>query len=219
MAAKLPEKYRYIVIEGPIGAGKTSLARVMSERMGGSAMLEDPDSNPFLPGFYQDRARYALPTQLFFLFQRANQVRALKQPDLFSGLTIADFMLDKDLLFARLTLNDDEFALYRQVYAQLKPQAPDPDLVIYLQASTETLIERVRRRGVAYERDIPDDYLARLAETYARFFYQYNASPVLIVNSENLNFVDQPGDFALLLQRVAAMRGPREFFSMGSSDR
>jgi len=216
MTAKLPEKYRYIVIEGPIGAGKTSLAHVMSERVGGSALLEDPDSNPFLPGFYQDRARYALPTQLFFLFQRANQVRALKQPDLFSGLTIADFMLDKDLLFARLTLNDDEFALYRQVYAQLKPQAPVPDLVIYLQASTGTLIERVRRRGVPYERSIPDDYLARLAETYARFFYQYDASPVLIVNSDNLNFVDQPGDFALLLQRVAAMRGPREFFSMGS---
>jgi len=216
MTAKLPEKYRYIVIEGPIGAGKTSLAHVMSERVGGSALLEDPDSNPFLPGFYQDRARYALPTQLFFLFQRANQLRALKQPDLFSGLTIADFMLDKDLLFARLTLNDDEFALYRQVYAQLQPQAPVPDLVIYLQASTETLIERVRRRGVPYERSIPDDYLARLAESYARFFYQYDASPVLIVNSDNLNFVDQPGDFALLLQRVAAMRGPREFFSMGS---
>jgi deoxyguanosine kinase len=216
MTAKLPEKYRYIVIEGPIGAGKTSLSHVMSERAGGSALLEDPDSNPFLPGFYQDRVRYALPTQLFFLFQRANQVRALKQTDLFSGLTIADFMLDKDLLFARLTLNDDEFALYRQVYAQLKPQAPVPDLVIYLQASTETLIERVRRRGVPYERSIPDDYLARLAESYARFFYQYDAAPVLIVNSDNLNFVDQPGDFALLLQRVAAMRGPREFFSMGS---
>ena len=216
MTAKFPEKYRYIVIEGPIGAGKTSLARVMSERAGGSALLEDPDSNPFLPGFYHDRTRYALPTQLFFLFQRANQLRALKQPDLISGLTIADFMLDKDLLFARHTLNDDEFALYRQVYAQLKPQAPVPDLVIYLQASTETLIERVRRRGVPYERSIPDDYLARLAESYARFFYQYDASPVLIVNSDNLNFVDQPGDYDLLLQRVAAMRGPREFFSMGS---
>jgi deoxyadenosine/deoxycytidine kinase len=216
MNVKLPEKYRYIVIEGPIGAGKTSLARVMSERTGGRALLEDPDANPFLPGFYQDRARYALPTQLYFLFQRANQVRALSQADLFSGPAIADFMLDKDHLFARLTLNDDEFALYRQVYAQLKPQAPVPDLVIYLQASAEKLIERVRRRGVSYERDIPDEYLVQLAETYARFFYQFDAAPVLIVNSDHLNFVDQPGDFDLLLRRMAGIRGPREFFSMGN---
>jgi len=216
MSAKLPDKYRYVVIEGPIGAGKTSLARVMSERTGGLALLEDPDANPFLPRFYQDRARYALPTQLYFLFHRATQVRALSQPDLFAGLTVADFMIDRDSLFARLTLNDDEFALYRQVYAQLKPQAPAPDLVIYLQASPETLIERVQRRGVAYERDIPDEYLVRLAETYARFFYQYDAAPVLTVNSENLNFVDQPGDFDLLLSRINAMRGPREFFSLGA---
>ena len=216
MSAKLPDKYRYIVVEGPIGAGKTSLARVMSERTGGMALLEDPDANPFLPRFYQDRARYALPTQLYFLFHRATQVRALSQPDLFAGLTVADFMIDKDSLFARLTLNDDEFELYRQVYAHLKPQAPAPDLVIYLQASPETLVERVQRRGVAYERGIPDEYLVRLVELYARFFYQYDAAPVLTVNSENLNFVDQPGDFDLLLRRMIEMRGPREFFSMGS---
>jgi len=216
MTARPPEKYRYIVVEGPIGAGKTSLARVMSERTGGAALLEDPDANPFLPGFYQDRARYALPTQLYFLFQRATQVRALSQPDLFARLTVADFMMDKDPLFARLTLNDDEFALYEKVYAQLKPQAPAPDLVIYLQARPETLVERVRRRGLAYERSIPDEYLVRLAESYARFFHQYDAAPVLTVNSEHLNFVGQPADFDLLLSRIAGMRGPREFFSMGS---
>jgi deoxyguanosine kinase len=216
MTAKLPEKYRYIVVEGPIGAGKTTLARVLSERTGGMPLLEEPDANPFLPRFYQDRARHALPTQLYFLFQRVTQVRALSQPDLFAGVTIADFMIDKDSLFARLTLNDDEFALYRQVYAHLKPQAPAPDLVIYLQAPPETLIERVKRRNVAYERDIPEEYLVRLAETYARFFYQYDASPVLTVNSEHLNFADHPGDLDLLMDRVSAMRGPREFFSMGN---
>ena len=164
MSAKFPARYRYIVVEGPIGAGKTSLARVMGERAGGLALLEDPDSNPFLPGFYQDRARYALPAQLYFLFQRAAKVRALSQPDLFAGLTVADFMIDKDALFARVTLSDDEFALYRQVWTQLKPQAPVPDLVIYLQASPETLVERVRRRGVAYDAELLAEVRRRLGE-------------------------------------------------------
>lgn len=213
---RLPEKYRYVVVEGPIGAGKTSLARVMGERSGSSLLLEEPDANPFLPGFYQDRARYALPTQLYFLFQRTRQVRALSQSDLFTTGTISDFMLEKDPLFARVTLTDDELTLYDQVYASLKPQAPSPDLVIYLQASPGTLVERVRHRGVAYERGISDEYLVQLAETYARFFYQYEAAPVLIVNSDHLNFVDQPGDLDLLLERIHAMRGPREFFNLGN---
>jgi deoxyadenosine/deoxycytidine kinase len=211
----LPEKYRYIAVEGPIGAGKTSLARMLAECSGSAALLEDPDANPFLPGFYQDSARYALPTQLFFLFQRLNQVRELDQADLFRRITVADFILDKDPLFARLTLNDDELRLYQEIYTQLRPRAATPDLVIYLQASTETLIERVRRRDVRYERTISEEYLLRLAETYARFFYQYDAAPVLIVNSEHLNFVDSPPHFDLLLERINAMRGVREFFSLG----
>jgi deoxyadenosine/deoxycytidine kinase len=212
---QLPEKYRYIVVEGPIGAGKTSLARMLADKIGSTPLLEDPGANPFLPGFYADNARYALPAQLFFLFQRINQVRDLNQADLFKRATVSDFMLDKDLLFARLTLNDDELGLYQQIYTHMKPQAAVPDLVIYLQASTETLIERVRRRAVNYERAISEEYLLRLAEAYARFFYQYDAAPVLIVNSDNLNFVDTPADFDLLLQRIAAMRGAREFFSLG----
>ena len=211
----LPEKYRYIVVEGPIGAGKTSLARKLAEKSGSTPLLEDPGANPFLPGFYTDNARYALPTQLFFLFQRINQVRDLGQADLFRRATVADFILDKDPLFARLTLNDDELSLYQQIYTQMKPQAAVPDLVIYLQASTETLIERVKRRAVSYERTISEDYLLKLAESYARFFYQYDAAPVLIVNSEHLNFVDAPADFDLLLERIAAMRGARDFFSLG----
>ena len=177
--------------------------------------LEDPGANPFLPGFYQDPARYALPVQLFFMFQRIDQVRDLTQADMFKHATIADFMLDKDPLFARLTLNDDELRLYQQIYAQVKPQTTSPDLVIYLQASVETLVERVKRRAINYERAISEDYLVKLAESYARFFYQYDGAPVLIVNSEHLNFVDTPADFDLLLQRIAAMRGNREFFSLG----
>ncbi|MGB7540698.1 MAG: deoxynucleoside kinase [Burkholderiales bacterium] len=208
-------KYRYIVVEGPIGVGKTSLARRLAERLHSGLLLERPEQNPFLPRFYQDMPRHALPTQLFFLFQRIGQLRELAQMDLFNRVTVSDFLLEKDPLFARLTLSGDELHLYQQIFDTLKPQAPAPDLVIYLQAQPATLYERVRRRAVEFERPITAEYLAALADSYSRFFYHYNGSPVLIVNSERLNFVRQDSDLELLIQRVGAMRGNREFFNWG----
>ncbi|MDB5902665.1 MAG: deoxynucleoside kinase [Betaproteobacteria bacterium] len=213
---KLPDKYRYIVVEGPIGVGKTTLARAISEASGAALMLEDPDANPFLQRFYENPDRYALPTQLFFLFQRIDQLAALNQSDLFRRASVCDFMLEKDPLFARLNLKDEELKLYEQIYDHLKPQAPAPDLVVYLQATPETLIERVHKRGLDYEKSMSDAYLVGLAESYTRFFYQYAGAPLLIVNSDRLNFVESQADLELLMERIAAMRGPREFFSLGA---
>jgi deoxyadenosine/deoxycytidine kinase len=207
--------YRHVVVEGPIGAGKTSLARRLAETWGGELLLETPGDNPFLPLFYKDMRRYALPTQLSFLFKRTEQLRSLAQPGLFSPLTVSDFLLDKDPLFARLNLEDAEYGLYRTVFNMLAPESPLPDLVIYLQAPLPSLIDRLRRRGVTYEQDMDPEYLGRLAEGYSRFFHQYDAAPVLIVNSNKLNFVDDDEAFAMLLNRISQMRGPREFFSRG----
>jgi deoxyadenosine/deoxycytidine kinase len=206
-------KHRYIVVEGPIGCGKTSLANRLAQRMGASVLLEDPASNPFLPQFYRDMRRYALPTQLFFLFQRVQQLEGLKQPDLFARPTISDFALAKDPLFARMTLDDAEYQLYIRIHDHVKPQVPTPDLVIYLQASVNTLVARVKRRGHAIESGIDEDYLRKLSDAYTRYFYEYNESPLLIVNSERLNFVDKPEHLDLLIERIEAMRGGREFFN------
>ena len=208
-------KYHYVVVEGPIGVGKTSLARRLAGRLRANVVLERPEQNPFLPRFYEDTTRFALPTQLFFLFQRIGQLRELAQMDLFNRVTVCDFLLEKDPLFARLTLSGDELHLYQQIFDSLKPQAPRPDLVIYLQAQPATLYERVRRRGVEFERLISAEYLALLADSYTRFFHHFSASPVLVVNSEKLNFVSEEHDLDLLIERIGSMRGSREFFNWG----
>lgn len=204
---------RYIAVEGPIGVGKTSLAERLAERLGGRALLEEPEKNPFLPAFYRSMRRHALATQLQFLFDRLKQVAELRNRELGGDLTVADFLLDKDPLFAQLTLEDREYELYRRIFDYLGIQAPVPDLVIYLQAPAEQLLERVQRRGLKMERKIGEDYLKRVADAYTQFFYRYDAAPLMIVNSSNLNFVDSQRDFDLLVEQLGRMRGPREFFN------
>jgi deoxyadenosine/deoxycytidine kinase len=206
---------RHIVVEGPIGVGKTSLARRLAGHLEAQLLLEQPELNPFLSRFYQDQQRFALQTQLFFLFQRLDQLRELSQPDFFTRTVVADYLLEKDPLFALLTLSEDEYTLYRKIYDHISPQTASPDLVIYLQARPETLIARVRKRGIDMERKISDAYLTVLAESYTRFFHNYDAAPVMVVNSENLNFVDKDDDFHLLVQRIESMRGHREYFNRG----
>lgn len=209
------DQYKYIVVEGPIGVGKTTLARKLADVFSAQTLLELPQENPFLEKFYRDSARFALPAQMFFLFQRISQLRDLAQTDLFNAPVVSDFLLDKDPLFARLTLGDDELNLYQQLYDHLRPQAPRPDLVIYLQAEPEILIERVKKRGVPMETGISETYLRRLCESYSRFFYHYDAAPLLIINTEHLNPIVRDEDFTLLLTRIKNMRGKREFFSLG----
>jgi deoxyguanosine kinase len=212
-AMTIPEKYRYIVVEGPIAVGKTSLARMLAQRLSAHLMLEDAQSNPFLERFYRSPERYAFATQMFFLFQRTLQASELKQRDLFDVPTVSDFLMDKDALFARMNLADDEFELYQRLFQFMEPRTAVPDLVIYLQAPADTLIERVNRRGWSVERPIREEYLRQVADVYADYFYNYDASPLLIVNTENLNFVDNPKDFELLLERIRNLRSQREFFN------
>lgn len=203
----------YIVIEGPIGVGKTTLARRLAETFGSELMLEGADENPFLERFYRNPKEAALPTQLYFLFQRARQIQGLRQADLFEPVRVADFLMEKDRLFAGLTLADEELALYEQVYAQMTLDIPRPDLVIYLQAPVEILLQRIARRGITYEQPIEPTYLQHLADAYTRFFHHYDAAPLLIVNAAEIDFANSDRDYQQLLERIRGARSGRHYFN------
>jgi deoxyguanosine kinase len=204
---------RFIVVEGPIGVGKTSLAKRMAQQLGGELVLEQADENPFLERFYRNPKAGALPAQLFFLFQRARQLESLNQQDLFAPVRVGDYLLDKDRLFARLTLDNQEYGLYEQVYDKLAIAAPVPDLVIYLQAPVDVLLERIARRGIRYEQQIERAYLEKLLEAYARYFHEYSASPLLIVNAAQVDFVNNDRDYDQLIEQVLRTKRGRHYFN------
>jgi deoxyguanosine kinase len=207
------ERFRHIAIEGPIGVGKSSLARRLAAHLGAELLLERPQDNPFLERFYADMPGYALQVQLAFLFQRVKLVQALSQPGMFAQAVVSDFVFAKDALFARLNLSDEEHRLYAQMHAQLAPQVPEPDLVIWLQAGPQALLQRIRERGIGMEQRIDEAYLQRVCDAYVEYFHAYDAAPVFAVGTEHFNPVDREGDFALLVERLAAFRGRREFFN------
>ncbi len=210
---KKAEAPGFIVIEGPIGVGKTTLANKLSTSFGGDLLLEAADENPFLEKFYSDPRAAALPTQLFFLLQRARQLKAMKQEDMFNPVRVADFLIEKDRLFAELTLDADELDLYEQVYANLTIDIPQPDLVVYLQAPVEVLLERIQKRGLKHERYIETAYLQRLCDSYIQFFYRYNEAPLLIVNAADIDFANNDADYQLLHQQIIEVQSGRHYFN------
>ncbi|MBQ0755426.1 MAG: deoxynucleoside kinase [Gammaproteobacteria bacterium] len=204
---------RFIAVEGAIGVGKTTLAHRLAETFNYQVLLERPQENPFLERFYQDPKRYALQTQLFFLFQRAEQLRDARQEDLFTDVKVSDFLIDKDKLFAEVTLDEDEYKLYQNVYQHMTFDAPTPDLVIYLQAPSDVLLQRIQQRGVASERDINGAYLDRLNDAYARFFHFYDRSPLLIINSTDIDIVNREEDYQQLVDYALDIRSGRHYFN------
>jgi deoxyguanosine kinase len=205
--------HKYLVVEGPIGVGKTSLARRLAASLSAQLVLEQAAQNPFLERFYKNPRAGALPAQLYFLLQRAQQLAALKQADLFAPTRVADYLFEKDRLFARVTLDDAEYALYEQLYAKLDIQVPKPDLVVYLQAPVDVLQERILRRGVDYEQYIERQYLERLNEAYARFFHEFDGAPLLIVNAASIDPIANQRDYDELLAAIKRMTRGRLYYN------
>ncbi len=208
-----PAPPRYIAVEGPIGAGKTSLAKRLAESLSADLIEEEVWDNPFLERFYKDGASAALPAQMFFLFARARQMEELRQTDLFTSVRVSDYLFAKDQLFAELNLTPEELSLYGQVVDSLKVDAPVPDLVIYLQASVDALMDRIARRGVSYERAIDRRYLEKLTDAYARFFHEYNDGPLLIVNVSQIDPINNDGDYDALFAQIERTTGGRHFYN------
>ena len=210
---KISHSSRFIAVDGPIGVGKTSLARRLADSLSADLVLEEAYENPFLERFYLDGQSAALPAQMFFLFARARQIESLRQSDLFTSVRVSDYLFSKDRLFAELNLSADELSLYKQVEATLAIDAPVPDLVIYLQASVDALLERIARRGVSFERAIDRHYLERLTDAYARFFHDYDDSALLIVNASQIDPINNDADYELLFQQIERTTGGRHFFN------
>ena len=207
------DKYSYIVVEGPIGCGKSTLTSLLAEQFHANIFNEKAERNPFLPKFYEDKKHYALPTQLFFLFQRANQLNSLKQKDFFRNGVVADFFLQKDPIFAKLNLDDEEFKLYQQIYNHLQLKVPIPDLVIYLQTPVDLLRKRIENRNINYEQTISTEYLEKIAASYSNFFHNQHKSNVLIVNNENIDLLEDSSALNMLVDRIMGITSIREYFN------
>ncbi len=211
------KKGRYIVVEGPIGVGKTSLAKILASEFQARRVLEKVEDNPFLPKFYEDRETYAFQNQLFFLLSRYHQQRELSQQELFNQNTVADYLFAKDKIFATLTLSSEELTLYHQIYQLLDPRVPKPDLVVYLQARPEVLYKRIKKRDKSYERGVTLEYLKEVAEGYSQFFFHYEESPLLVVNTSEIDFVSSSNDLADLIKEINAMgSGTQHYIPLGS---
>jgi len=204
--------FRYIAIEGPIGVGKTSLATLLAKELKARLILEKPEENPFLPQFYRDRKSYAFQTQVFFLLSRFQQQKEIAQLDLFNQVTLSDYLFAKDRIFASLNLSDDELALYEQLYDLLSDQIPTPDLVVFLQAKAEVLLHRIKTRNIPYEKEIDLPYLQELVEAYNYYFFHYDRSPLLVIDTSEIDFVNRKEDFTQLVREIEQMKKGTWYF-------